>query len=166
MASSSRQLHIENVSTPKSPVQPSPLEQPEQRPRPPADQTQPPEGQAHGSGAGRARNYTKPGWVLTIEPPYPWASNMRAKVLSIEELISKNILFITGDVHCRECKKQFQMEYDLLSKFSEVVSFLVNENDKMHNRAPEVWLKPEDLDCTSASILAITELRPKIDWFI
>ncbi|XP_028785693.1 formin-like protein 5 [Neltuma alba] len=142
MPSSSRQLHMENVSTQKPQAQPSPPEQPE-----PADQIQPPEGQAHGSGARRARNYQKPGWELTIEPPYPWASNMRAKVLSIDELISKDILVITGDVYCKECKKQFQMQYDLLSKFSEVVSFLVDENDKMHNRAPEVWLKPEDLDC-------------------
>ncbi|XP_028785690.1 probable E3 ubiquitin-protein ligase LOG2 [Neltuma alba] len=114
--------------------------------QPPADETS--EGQAHRRpSARRPRNYKKPGWEPTIKPPYPWASNIRAKVLSMEELISKNMIVISGEVYCKECKKQFQMEYDLPSKFSEVVSFIAGNMGGMHNRAPDVWLKPEGLDC-------------------
>ncbi|XP_028758651.1 uncharacterized protein LOC114741593 [Neltuma alba] len=122
MPSSSRQSHRDNGSTLKWPAQISP-----------AELAPPSEAQAHRFGAGRARNDNKPAWEPTIQPPYPWASNMRAKVLSLEELISKNIIVISGDVHCMECKKQFQIEYDFPSKFYDVVSFLVNGNDNMHD---------------------------------
>ncbi|XP_028758652.1 pistil-specific extensin-like protein [Neltuma alba] len=150
---SSQFNNISNLQPPFLPVPAPPISQlhpslllPSSFSQPPADETS--EGQAHRRpSARRPRNYKKPGWEPTIKPPYPWASNIRAKVLSMEELISKNMIVISGEVYCNECKKQFQMEYDLRSKFSEVVSFIAGNVGGMHNRAPDVWLKPGGLDC-------------------
>ncbi|KAI9126917.1 hypothetical protein K1719_002513 [Acacia pycnantha] len=139
-------------------------EQPaEKKQEPPVEQKQKPpaEGQAR---YRRPRNYKKPGWTATIEPPYPWATSSRAKVLSMEELLSQNITKIKGDLCCKECKKQFEIEYDLGSNFSEVVSFITENLNGMHDRAPPVWLKPEDLDCEYCNkTKCVQPLLPKLN---
>ncbi|KAI9126875.1 hypothetical protein K1719_002471 [Acacia pycnantha] len=136
---------------PSEPEQEQPAEQKQEAPEeqnqnPPSEPEQEPPAEDQARGR-RPRNSKKPGWTATIEPPYPWATSSRGKVLSMEELSSKNITKIRGNVSCKECKKQFEIEYDLQSKFSEVVSFITENLEDMNDRAPSMWLKPEDLDC-------------------
>ncbi|KAI9071745.1 hypothetical protein K1719_046284 [Acacia pycnantha] len=120
---------------------------------PPTDFTQtpeatpspPPEGQAGPSGtSSRVRKKCK---ETAIESPYPWAKPTRAKIFSREELLSRNITVIIGDVRCKGCKEKYKVEYDLLTKFSEISSFIDKKKDLMHSRAPKEWCNPELLDC-------------------
>ncbi|KAI9085805.1 hypothetical protein K1719_032219 [Acacia pycnantha] len=110
---------------------------------PPTDFTQtpeatpspPPEGQAGPSGtSSRVRKKCK---ETAIESPYPWAKPTRAKIFSREELLSRNITVIIGDVRCKGCKEKYKVEYDLLTKFSEISSFIDKKKDLMHSRAPK-----------------------------
>ncbi|MBA0556961.1 hypothetical protein Golob_027021 [Gossypium lobatum] len=79
----------------------------------------------------------------TVEPPFPWATNHRATVYSINYLLSeKNISKITGIVQCKKCEKQYSMDFDLKEKFSEIGSFIAENKNSMHDRALLSWLNP------------------------
>lgn len=49
---------------------------------------------------------------------------------------------ITGAVQCKRCEHQFEIDYDLKKKFREVGSFIAENKDAMHDRAPSVWMNP------------------------
>ncbi|XP_054796677.1 uncharacterized protein LOC129302038 [Prosopis cineraria] len=145
-SSSSPPLLHPSWSPPQRPHHDASSQPPEsQQPQaPPANPTRTPEGQAGPFGARRWRKKHK---ETSIEPPYPWAKPSRAKVLSMEELLSRNITLISGDVHCKVCEEQYQIDFDLQTKFAEVASFIDETKDNMHDRAPKKWCNPENLDC-------------------
>lgn len=82
-----------------------------------------------------------------ISSPYPWATNRRATVHSLDYLLSKGINVITGNLYCKRCDKQYEIEYDLRQKFVEVASFVSKNKCAMHDRAPAVWMNPSLPSC-------------------
>ncbi|OIW11222.1 hypothetical protein TanjilG_28313 [Lupinus angustifolius] len=77
----------------------------------------------------------------TIALPYPWATSKRATVQSLEYLLSNNIVSISGVVKCKSCNEKYEIQFDLKEKFKEVATFIIEERDNMHDRAPKSWDK-------------------------
>ncbi|KAE8686788.1 hypothetical protein F3Y22_tig00111027pilonHSYRG00116 [Hibiscus syriacus] len=91
------------------------------------------------------RNPTKTlreGKSETVETPYPWATNYRATVHSLQYFSSKGICTITGDVQCKRCERQYKISYGLKEKFNEIVTYIARNKSSMHDRAPSVWRNP------------------------
>ncbi|OIV92111.1 hypothetical protein TanjilG_26969 [Lupinus angustifolius] len=86
---------------------------------------------------------------VIITQPYQWATSIRAKVHSLEHLLSKNIKSINGTVQCKGCKEQFDIELDLKEKFEEVAVFIRENWYVMHDRAPKAWINPLLPTCKS-----------------
>ncbi|XP_022135938.1 probable serine/threonine-protein kinase samkC [Momordica charantia] len=82
-----------------------------------------------------------------IEPPYPWSTANRAVVHDLKYLQQNQILTITGDVKCSQCQKQYKIEYDLVTKFDEIASFIEKNKDTLHDRAPSSWTNPNLPNC-------------------
>ncbi|KAF2316376.1 hypothetical protein GH714_041717 [Hevea brasiliensis] len=77
-----------------------------------------------------------------IPPPFPWATNNRATVHSLDFLLSKKIETITGAVQCKRCEEQYELGFNLREKFVEVRTFIAENKSSMHHRAPSVWITP------------------------
>ncbi|XP_062094279.1 uncharacterized protein LOC133800338 [Humulus lupulus] len=82
-------------------------------------------------------------------PLYPWAMAQLCKVRSFEYLMENRITAIRGDLRCRNCKQEFEMELDLMKEFLEVGSFIERTKEDMRDRAPLSWLKPKLPTCPS-----------------
>ncbi|KAL2460165.1 Uncharacterized protein Adt_43585 [Abeliophyllum distichum] len=82
------------------------------------------------------------GKSATVPAPFPWATNYRATVHSLNYLLSKQIFSIIGEVQCKRCEKKFEIEFDLRQKFMEVGTFIAHKKAGMHDRAPLVWINP------------------------
>ncbi|KAJ4896578.1 hydroxyproline-rich glycoprotein family protein [Raphanus sativus] len=105
----------------------------------------------------------------TIPPPYPWATSKRGAIQSLENLESKQITTITGNVQCKHCEKVYQMSYDLREKFSEVVSVFASLKRLMRERAPAFWTNPEPMRCElcgrdKAVKPVIAQRKSQINW--
>ncbi|KAF8116674.1 hypothetical protein N665_0015s0049 [Sinapis alba] len=105
----------------------------------------------------------------TIPPPYPWATNKRGTIQSLENLESKQITTITGDVQCKHCEKTYQIRYNLREKFSEVENVFVTRKRLMRERAPTFWTNPEPMRCElcgrdKAVKPVIAERKSQINW--
>ncbi|KAJ1375708.1 hypothetical protein SESBI_50714 [Sesbania bispinosa] len=98
------------------------------------------------SGKPRQRKQPVPilkeGKSYIIDPPYPWATTVRATVPSLDYLLSQDITTINGTLQCKHCGAQREVEFDLKDKFYEVARFIVENMETMHQRAPEPWTKP------------------------
>ncbi|KAH7510958.1 hypothetical protein FEM48_ZijujUnG0061700 [Ziziphus jujuba var. spinosa] len=57
----------------------------------------------------------------TIPAPFPWATTHRATVHTLDYLVEKQILTVNGDVQCKRCERQYEMEFDLREKFHEML---------------------------------------------
>ncbi|XP_061372688.1 uncharacterized protein LOC133315133 [Gastrolobium bilobum] len=77
-----------------------------------------------------------------IPPPFPWATNRKATVHSLNYLYQNQILTITGDVQCKRCDRKFGMEYNLKEKFDQVKNYISMKESTMRDRAPDVWTSP------------------------
>ncbi|XP_077240358.1 uncharacterized protein LOC143881256 [Tasmannia lanceolata] len=95
----------------------------------------------------RRRSKASEGKDPHVPAAFVWATTHRAKVHSLEYLISNDIHKITGDVECKQCQGQFVVEYDLRTKFIEIGLFICSKKNNMHQRAPKQWLNPQLLDC-------------------
>ncbi|GAB4853916.1 hypothetical protein Ancab_018125 [Ancistrocladus abbreviatus] len=82
-----------------------------------------------------------------IVPPYPWATNQRARIHSEKYLLDREIRAIRGKVQCKKCEKNYEIEYDLVQKFREVAAYAWTNQPTMHDRAPEKWSNPELPTC-------------------
>ncbi|CAK9142591.1 unnamed protein product [Ilex paraguariensis] len=105
----------------------------------------------------------------TVPAPFPWATTRRATVHSLNHLLSNQIFAISGEVHCKRCEQQYEMEYDLREKFVEVGSFVVENKAAMHDRAPSVWMNPILPTCRfceqeNSAKPIISEKKKKINW--
>ncbi|PRQ23658.1 hypothetical protein RchiOBHm_Chr6g0263791 [Rosa chinensis] len=78
----------------------------------------------------------------TVQAPFPWATTKRATVHNLNYLRTHNIVTITGDVQCKRCEKQYEIEYNLEQKFLEVGTYIVENRMRMHDRAPDMWRDP------------------------
>ncbi|WCJ33887.1 hydroxyproline-rich glycoprotein family protein [Euphorbia peplus] len=105
----------------------------------------------------------------TLTPPFPWATNKRATVHSLEELTARKIEKITGLVQCKRCEKQYEMWFNLREKFMEVGSYIANNKEAMHDRAPSVWISPVLPTCKfceqeNSVKPVISEKKKSINW--
>lgn len=73
---------------------------------------------------------------------YPWATDRRVTIRSLNYLLSNNIRIVTGQVQRQNCRKTFEIEVDIRQKLAEVEYCIVNEREAMHDRAPAHWIKP------------------------
>ncbi|KAF1892343.1 hypothetical protein Lal_00010808 [Lupinus albus] len=99
------------------------------------------------SPRGTRRNPTqgprrRQGKSETVPQPFPWATNKRAEVHSINYLLRNQIHTIKGDVYCKRCERKFEMEFNLMEKFGEVWKFVVENKNVMHDRAADIWMNP------------------------
>ncbi|KAG2395415.1 hypothetical protein LR48_Vigan09g171100 [Vigna angularis] len=78
----------------------------------------------------------------TIPPPFPWATNQRARIHSFRYLMLNKINRISGTVQCKRCLNVFEMEIDVRKKLSELRRFTEGQKEDMKNRAPVEWMKP------------------------
>lgn len=125
------------------------------------------------SGAVSRRSYRSQSSVNrkddTIPPPFPWATNKRGWIQSLENLASKQITTITGEVQCKHCEKVYQVSYNLREKFSEVENIFVMGKWIMRERAPAIWTNPEPARCDlcgrdKAVKPVIAERKCQINW--
>ncbi|KAK4419123.1 hypothetical protein Salat_2325100 [Sesamum alatum] len=148
-----------SLSTPSSPSSTAP---PPPFPHPPPPSSQladpaaaPPPQQDTVVGPSRKRRVARrsstqtlrPGKSETIAPPYPWATPQRATIHNLQYLIGKGITKIKGRVQCKRCDRQYDLEYDLQTKFAEVAMFIMKNRDEMRQRAPPAWMNPTLPDC-------------------
>jgi len=89
----------------------------------------------------------KQGKSEAVSAPYPWATTRRATVHSLDYLLSKGINVISGNLYCKRCDKQYEVEYDLRQKFMEVACFVSKNKCGMHDRAPAIWMNPSLPNC-------------------
>ncbi|VVB00616.1 unnamed protein product [Arabis nemorensis] len=104
-----------------------------------------------------------------IPAPFPWATNIRGRIRSLEDLESNQITIITGDVQCKHCEKVYQVSYNLREKYSEVEDIFVNRKRIMRERAPAKWTNPVPARCElcgreKAVKPVIAERKSKINW--
>ncbi|XP_031131834.1 ATPase WRNIP1-like [Ipomoea triloba] len=78
----------------------------------------------------------------TIVPPYEWATDRPAIVHTLDHLLSNRIEKIKGEVKCKRCECEYEMELDLRDNFSQLEEFIWENKDEMYERAPEVWTNP------------------------
>ncbi|KAM0060825.1 hypothetical protein Hdeb2414_s0004g00128681 [Helianthus debilis subsp. tardiflorus] len=83
----------------------------------------------------------------TIPPPFPWATNHRAIVHSLKHLADSGINVISGDVQCKRCNRQYQIEHDVKAKFLEISCYVKENKYKLNDRAPQSWLYPTLPNC-------------------
>ncbi|XP_010481047.1 PREDICTED: uncharacterized protein LOC104759862 [Camelina sativa] len=105
----------------------------------------------------------------TIPPPFPWATNIRGEIHTLEYLESKEITTITGEVQCRYCEQVYEMSYDLREKFAAVEKIFVMMKRIMRERAPQMWTNPEQRRCElcgrdKAVKPVIAERKSQINW--
>ncbi|KAJ0229751.1 F134 protein [Hirschfeldia incana] len=105
----------------------------------------------------------------TIPPPFPWATNKRGWIQSLENLASKQITTITGEVQCKHCEQVYQVSYNLREKFAEVENIFVMGKWIMRERAPPIWNNPEPARCElcgrdKAVKPVIAERKSQINW--
>ncbi|XP_009783149.1 uncharacterized protein [Nicotiana sylvestris] len=121
----------------------------------------------------RARKKSTPslkeGESETITPPYPWATTKRAIVHTLDYLISNGITVISGEVQCKKCQQQYQIQYDLQEKFKEIATFILKTKSVMRDRAPIIWMNPNLPNCkycnqNNCVKPIISERRSSINW--
>ncbi|CAA0826438.1 Unknown protein [Striga hermonthica] len=105
----------------------------------------------------------------TIPPPYPWSTDRRATVHSLDYLISRQISAVSGDVECKRCERRYSVEFDLRQKFAEVGSYVAAHKGGMHQRAPAAWCSPALLRCRfceqdNSARPVMAEKKRSINW--
>ncbi|XP_073146629.1 uncharacterized protein [Henckelia pumila] len=121
--------------------------QPSSSPLPPQQLSQEPSGNGHGNPQPprSRRNPTqlpRGGKSIEISPPYPWATNRRATVLSLRDLLSSQIHTIAGNVQCKRCERNYEMGFDLRQKSFEIFQYIIENKSQMYDRAPSAWMSP------------------------
>lgn len=94
---------------------------------------------ASGSGTNRPKEDR-------IVPPYPWATDRRAVVQTLDWMLSNGISRIYGEVSCKKCGNHM-VDVELQSAFYRLSSYFLGNRDSMHDRAPRHWTTPQLLTC-------------------
>ncbi|KAL3629889.1 hypothetical protein CASFOL_026201 [Castilleja foliolosa] len=93
------------------------------------------------------RKATKDKIYEPIPPPFPWSTENRAVVHSLEYLLSNEITTISGEVHCKRCERSYTIDLDLKPRFEEIKAFVEANKHIMLQRAPTSWLSPSVPKC-------------------
>ncbi|CAN1805720.1 hypothetical protein LINPERHAP1_LOCUS24372 [Linum perenne] len=108
------------------------------------------------------------GKSVTIPPPYPWATDRRAKIHTMEYLIAHGLTTIKGEVECKRCNKKYEMSFELMSKFKEVAGYIRENKYTMNDRAPKAWSDPTLGDCSVCGlrecVKPVIKKRRDINW--
>lgn len=104
-----------------------------------------------------------------IPTPFAWATDRRAKIHTLNNLLSRKIYKISGEVQCKRCEKQYEIEYDLRKKFVEVGGYIAENKSRMHDRAPINWMNPILPTCKfceqeNSAKPIISEKKKTINW--
>ncbi|KAL7082708.1 hypothetical protein ACP275_14G118400 [Erythranthe tilingii] len=147
-------INLNNPPLPLAPPPPSPTSAGFLRPRRPR------------------RNQSRPppeGRSPTITPPFPWSTNLRATVHSLDHLLSNQTTAVSGEVQCRRCEHRYTISFNLMQKYNEVAAYITNNRDAMHHRAPKAWLSPPLPTCEfcgqeNAARPVIADKKRSINW--
>lgn len=118
----------------------------------------------------RARRDQQSEKTETIDIPFRWATNRRARVHSFHYLIQNEIFDITGDVECMKCQRKFELSFDVRERFPEISNYIMKNSQAMGERAPpEVWMNPRLPDCMHCNKkncvkAIIADKKKKINW--
>ncbi|KAL2633718.1 hypothetical protein R1flu_005197 [Riccia fluitans] len=83
-----------------------------------------------------------------IEVPYPWATDRRAVVMSLDRITRSGICSIQGEIICKRCDGSQTVDYNLQASFLQLDNYFMANKDLMHDRAPKIWMVPRLLDCS------------------
>ncbi|KAH7424991.1 hypothetical protein KP509_11G035800 [Ceratopteris richardii] len=126
-------------------------------------------------GSGRRGPNERPGGSVSsrvkedrIPPPYPWSTDRRAVVQSLDWLVANGITRIQGDVSCKKCGNHM-VDVDLRASFYRVSTYFLNNRDSMHDRAPRHWTTPQLLQCDICHQLdhcrpIVSSKKRRINW--
>ncbi|KAL0661050.1 hypothetical protein Bca4012_097887 [Brassica carinata] len=97
------------------------------------------------------------------------STTIACTIQSLENLESKQITTITGEVQCRHCEKVYQVSYNLRERFSEVENVFVTRKKGLRERAHPVWTNPEPVRCElcgrdKAVKPVIADRKRQINW--
>ncbi|KAL3843472.1 hypothetical protein ACJIZ3_000875 [Penstemon smallii] len=109
------------------------------------------------------------GKSATVPPPFPWATNLRATVHSLNYLLTNQINTINGDVQCKRCERQYKISFNLQEKFNDIGSYIAQNKAQMHDRAPAVWMIPAFPTCRfceqeNSAKPVIADKKKAINW--
>ncbi|KAK6120953.1 hypothetical protein DH2020_045304 [Rehmannia glutinosa] len=109
------------------------------------------------------------GKSATISPPFPWSTNRRATVHSLDYLLSNEITTITGDVKCKKCERLHTIDFELKQKFNEIGLYIAQQKSALCQRAPKTWLDPTLPGCRfcgqeNSVRPVISEKKRSINW--
>lgn len=113
-------------------------------------------------------NFSRPTVLKTmvIEPPYPWATDQRARVHSLTQL--KGIRVVSGKAKCSD-HGHFTVSYNVKEKFREITEFIRNGKEGWNGWAPQPWTIPKPpvcnrKHCRGYCTVIISEKKRAIDW--
>ena len=87
---------------------------------------------------------------LTVPPPFPWATSKLATVHTLDYLLSDlKLKTVSATLVCKFCKFQQNFQFDLVENFKEVTTFIKENMNEMHDRAPGEWMNPVIPNCES-----------------
>ncbi|KAJ8767141.1 hypothetical protein K2173_013538 [Erythroxylum novogranatense] len=120
---------------------------------------------------GRPARIPREGRSETVPVLYPWATDRRARVHSLEYLRSKQIDTISGLVQCKKCDRKYKLGFNLEEKFAEIGNFIARYKSLMHDRAvaPAFWLNPVFPKCKYCNFEngvrpVMAENKKEINW--
>ncbi|XP_010526926.1 PREDICTED: uncharacterized protein LOC104804357 [Tarenaya hassleriana] len=102
-----------------------------------------------------------------IPAPYPWATTRPAKVHAMRDLVSNGINLISGQVQCKRCEKVVTIHYNLREKFVEIFRYIVENKERLRDRAPSQWMSPRlppCETCESGMKPVMREKKEEINW--
>jgi len=105
----------------------------------------------------------------TIVPPFPWATDKRARIHSFTYLQQKKITRISGNVQCKNCLREFEIELDVVKKLNKLLRFVEKKGESMNDRAPEEWMEPVFPKCEHCGVEALAPIlagvkKKAINW--
>nr|GEV41423.1 actin cytoskeleton-regulatory complex protein PAN1-like [Tanacetum cinerariifolium] len=114
-------------------------------------------------------NTIRQGKSPTIPSPFPWATKHRANIHSLKYLSDAGSNVISGEVQCKHCDQQYDIEYDLKSKFLEVAKYVAENKYKLRERAPLSWTSqtlPNCKFCNKENCMkpVMSKKKKEINW--
>ncbi|KAK1428642.1 hypothetical protein QVD17_17481 [Tagetes erecta] len=120
------------------------------------------------------RNRRKPshapgqGKSTIIPPPYPWATDRRAKVQTLKYLTENRIKTIAGEMECKRCQKTYEIEFDFERKYKEISEYVELHMYDFRDRAPANWMSPTLPKCRFCSqensMKPVMRKKKSINW--
>ncbi|KMZ64581.1 hypothetical protein ZOSMA_35G00360 [Zostera marina] len=107
--------------------------------------------------------------LVAIPPPFPWSSENRATLLTMEELARRGFNTIEGEVQCKRCNVRAVASLQLKERFEVVIHNLLDILKIGNTSAPSKWVNPQFPSCPSCKNVncmapIISEKKRNINW--